>query len=268
MSTVLKIISGLGISLGSLVSYLPQFYNIVKYGNVDGISEPSLILMNLGMMCLCMNSLIFSWSYFFCMEDISHDIYSNFSSSSLYYRNLQEESVRNLDAGECLGNLLPFISIALAWSMVLVYYILFIIYKFKKREKRILSGLHYMFTYVIFLILVIGLALGEKLYHNEQFFITYANVLGIASAVLNGLVYLPQIYLLFRLKNSGNVSLLMYIIQTPGNIVIILLHAFLYHSSISTWITYLVVFIEQFIILLLMLYYKYRSRLFREVEYV
>ena len=261
MATALKIVSGLGISLGSLVSYVPQFYNIIKYGNVEGISEPSLILMNLGMMCLCMNSLIFSWSYFFCMEDISHDIPFQNNSITNY-------QVKNLDGGECLGNLLPFISIALAWTMVLVYYIIFIIYKFRKREKRILSGLHYMFTYVIFLILVIGLALGEKLYHNEQFFITYANVLGIASAVLNGLVYLPQIYLLFKLKNSGNVSLLMYVIQTPGNIVIIVCHAFIYHSSVSTWITYLVVFIEQFIILLLMLYYRYRNRIFREVEYV
>jgi cystinosin len=221
------ILLGILISLGSIISYIPQFYNIIKYKSVECISEPSLLLMNLGLMCLSMNSLIFNWKYL-----ITKDV----------------------------ENLLPFITIFISWLMVLIYYILFITYKIKKLEKRIISGLSYLFTYILFSLLIIALALGEKMEHNTSFFTIYANVLGIASAILNAIVYIPQIYTLIKEKDNGNLSLLMYIMQTPGNVIIIIFQAFIYHAYISTWITYLIVLIEQSIILFLMIYFYFHPK--------
>ena len=114
-----------------------------------------------------------------------------------------------------------------------------------------------MFTYVVFIILVISLSLGEHLEDNKKFFIVYADVLGYASAIGNGIVYLPQIYTLWKNKDVGSVSLFMYGLQTPGNLLIILFQAGLSGAPLSTWITYIVIFIEQLIILFQLIYYSY-----------
>ena len=232
---ILGILTGTAICLGGIGSYIPQFYNIIKYESVEGISEMCLVLMNIGLMCLTMNSLIYNWNYFFC------------------------------DSAECFSNLFPFIQIALSWFMVLIYYIIFITYKFKNRnnnnltkayKKRIFFGLHYVTTYLLFIIFVIALSLGEKVQGNLGFFKPFADILGYSSAVMNSLVYIPQIYILYKNKSGGNVSMLMYIVQTPGNLVIIIFQI-MFNSPVSTWITYVIVLIEQFIILFLLIYYGY-----------
>lgn len=233
---LIGLILGPLICLGSILSYVPQFYNIIKYESVEGISELCLVLMNIGLTCLTMNSLIFSWKYFSPFQPI---------------------------------NLLPFLQIALSWLMVLIYYIIFITFKFKtstlntikaerKKEKRLLYGLHYAATYLIFTIFVIALALGEKLQGHSSFFALFANILGYTSAVLNCLVFLPQIHKIYKNKSKGNVSVIMYLLQTPGNLIIIIFQAVVYHAPLSTWITYVVVLVEQLIILLMMIYYYYR----------
>ena len=219
------ILLGSAICLGNIISYIPQFYNIIKYDSVEGISQMSLILMNIGSMCLTMNSIIFSWNYFNPID---------------------------------FSNLFPFIQICLSWVMVLIYYIIFISYKFKTKKKRFFYGLQYAVTYLLFSIFIISLALGEKIQGHIQFLYIFANILGYTSAILNSLVYLPQIYKIYVLKSSGNLSFLMYGIQTPGNIIIIIFQAFIYSSPVSTWITYVIVLIEQFIILSMMTYYHFR----------
>jgi uncharacterized protein with PQ loop repeat len=243
------IILGIAICLGGIGSYLPQFYNIIKYKSVEGISEVSLIILNIGLMCLTMNSLIFSWDYFFCAT------FTTNMNSTLF------ENVHFENTADCFSNLLPFITILISWLMVLVYYIIFIIYKFKKYEKRIISGLNYCITYVLFTTLIISLAFAEKLNHATSFFEMYANVLGITSATANGLVYLPQIYTLYINKSPGNLSLLMYLIQTPGNIIIIIFQ-FLFSTKITTVLTYFIVLLEQSIILFQLLYYRYQRDLY------
>lgn len=233
----LGILIGIGVCLGGIIGYIPQFYNIIKYDSVHGISEISLVLANIGLMCLTMNSLIYSWAYFF----------------------------------NDWVNLLPFISIAISWLMIFIYYIIFITYKIQNKHKplssnslisspstkRLLYGLHYAITYLLFIIFVVALSLGEKIQGNMTFFIIFANILGYTSAVLNSLVYLPQIYTLWKNKSSGNLSLLMYLIQTPGNVIIIIFQAILYSAPISTWITYVIILLEQSLILFLILYYNY-----------
>jgi len=222
---IIGILLGIFLSLGGISTYIPQFHKIVKNESVEGISEPCLLLMNLAMMCLTMNSVIFNWDYFFSFDIV---------------------------------NLLPFITIFISWLMVLIYYIIFITYKIKNLENRLTSGMQYIFTYLIFSLLMVALALGEEMKKNKHFFIVYANILGVSSSILNALVYIPQIYTLLKEKNNGNLSLLMYALQTPGNIVIILFQAVIYKQAVSTWITYVVVLVQQSIILALMTYYHCR----------
>jgi len=217
------IILGTCISIGSVGTYIPQFYNIIKYKSVEGISEASLIILNIGMMCLTMNSLIYSWNYFFC---------------------------------NCFYYLLPFITILISWLTVSIYYIIFLLYKHKKLKKIFEPTLSYSITYLFFITLVIGLALVEKIEKNPSFFFPYADVLGITSAIANGIVYIPQIYTLMKNRSNGNLSLLMYILQTPGNIIIIVFQAIVFKLPLTTWLTYFIVLIEQAVILILMLIFR------------
>ena len=51
----------------------------------------------------------------------------------------------------------------------------------------------------------------------------------------------------------------MFILQTPGNVIIILLQI-LYHQNWTTWITYLITFVEQGTIVVILLVLKYKNR--------
>lgn len=222
----LKISSAVLITLGSLISYVPQIHKIVINKSVDGISQISLVLTNMGMFCLTMNSLIFTWT-----SIINHHWIE----------------------------ILPFVQIASSWLMVLIYYIIFLLYNFKKQKKRFIYGLHYLTTYILFVIFLISLTIGEyeSVKNQDNFFDIFARALGYCSAIINSVVYIPQIIEIYRKKSVGSNSFVMYFMQTPGNAIIILFQAVVYNGHISTWITYVIVFIQQTIVLLLMTYYHY-----------
>ena len=235
----LQIVFGLCLTVGGVLTYIPQFYTIIKNKSVSGISELSLILMNIGMFALSTNLIIISWNSFFC---------SPFNT-------------------KCFSDLIPFINVVASWLMTLIYYIIFITYKMKNREKRIISGLNYMITYILFIILIIVLSLTEKVAHNDKFFEIYEKVLGILSAILNGLVYIPQIYSLMKNKHSGNISILMYALQTPGNLLLICFQCFLYQMPVSSWLTYLIILCEQSVILMLLIIFYCKKRREEQVIY-
>lgn len=227
---MLQLIASILITLGSILSYLPQFYKIIVTESVAGISQISLVLVNIGMFCLTVNLLIFTWPSFLSRHWIAT---------------------------------LPFFQVGCSWMMVLIYYTIFLVYKFKnrKRKRRFIYGLHYLTTYIMFVIFVVTLILAERaVKQQEEFFIVLAKALGYTSAIVNSVVYLPQIAELYKQKQVGSNSFLMYILQTPGNAIIIIFQAVIYHGHISTWITYAIVFVEQLIVLLLMIYYHYRPR--------
>ncbi len=222
------------LSISSILTYIPQFHIICKEKSVKGISELSLLIMNIGLMCLTMNSIIFNWSGFTC------------------------------DNPKCFLKLFPFVQITISWVMVLIFYIIFLV--FKKPKESIRSGLikfistWFLFIiYIIFILFVVSLCIGEKFLnsHSEKFFYIFANVLGYSSAVCNGFVWLPQIFTLYVNKNNGKLSIIMFALQTPGNLVIIFFQSVIYLQPISTWITYVITLIEQSIILFLMIKYRH-----------
>lgn len=221
---------GMCLSMGSILTYVPQFVSIIRGKSVVGISEATLIILNMASMCLSMNSLIYSWPSFFCVTM------------------------------DCISQILAFTTITISWLAVFIYYCIFIYYKFKNMEKRVTSGISYCLTYILFIIMIVTLSLAEKMEGNTYFFTIFEKVLGISSAVLYGLVYLPQIYTLCKAKSAGNNSVLMYALQTPGNLVLIFYLAIVNKNPITTWVTYLVTFTEQFIILCLLLYFSHLDK--------
>ena len=241
-TSILKLIVGILLCIGATVSYIPQFYVIFKSKTVDGLSEPSIVLLNIGNFCLTLNSIIFNWHKWSCFEKCNIWV--------------------------CTGQLLPFYQILMGWLMVFVFYLIFMKYKIRNTEDKIIGVVFYLLVYIAFIAIAIIIAISEKLDNSgtsqTAFFNGFAQAMGYMSAICSAIVWLPQIYTLLKTKRTGNVSPWMFALQAPGNIIIIIFQAVLYKQPVSTWITYVVCCVEQTIILCIVVIYAIRDRRFKQ----
>ena len=159
--------------------------------------------------------------------------------------------------------------IMVGWIIVFPLYLIFVRYKIKNSERRIIHDIVYISIYILFILVMIIVGLTEKLSSENsiKFFVISANILGIVSAICSCIVWLPQIIKLIRTRKQGNLSLLMFIMQTPGNAVIIVFQI-LYHQNWTTWITYVITLVEQATIVVILLIFKFRDRNKDEMDLV
>lgn len=228
-------ILGIVLCIGGTISYLPQYYSLIKTKQHKGISELSLLLLNIGSACLAANSFILNWWKFGCYQHCNFWL--------------------------CSANLLSLFQIMVGWIMVFPLYLIFIRYKMKNSERRMRYDIVYISIYVLFVLVMVIVGLAEKLSPGDsrEFFNITAKILGIISAICSCIVWLPQIIKLIRTRKQGNLSLLMFIMQTPGNAVIIIFQI-LYRQNWTTWFSYVVTLVEQSTIVVILLVFKCRDR--------
>ena len=234
-------ILGICLCIAGIVSYVPQYYSLIKSGETKGISEISLLILNIGAATLSANSFILNFYKFDCYE--------------------------NCSALLCTANLLPMFQIFVGWFAVLPLYLIFVRFKILTSKKRILSDLRFILSYTTFIIVMVIMGIVEKIFVNSTSFFLYAAIsLGILSAICSCIVWLPQIIKLLKTGEAGNVSLLMFCLQTPGNIMIIILQI-LYRQNWSTWSPYVVLLIEQGTIVIILIIFKIRdTRRYRQMD--
>lgn len=89
----------------------------------------------------------------------------------------------------------------------------------------------------------------------------WANFLGIMSAVLAAIQYIPQIWTTYRIKHAGSLSILMMCIQTPGGLLFAAsLAARLGWAGWSSWGVYVLTAIMQGILLVMAISYEWPSQ--------
>ena len=217
--------------VGGILSYIPQYYSLVKYRHQDGVSILSILVLNIGSTSLAVNALILNWWKFSCYSYCG--------------------------AWICTANLLSMFQILINTVVVIPLFFLVSIFKIKNTRRCINS------IYFIIYIVYIGLILLTTLlqyYLNRPSLVVTAWVFGaIIAPITSCIVWIPQIIKLIQEKTGGNLSLLMFLFQTPGNAIIIVMQI-LYHQSWTTWVSYLVTLIEQTIIVIILLLYKKRQR--------
>ena len=242
IDSIIGYIIGTLLCLGSICSYIPQYYIIIKNKTVGDINELSLILLNIGNFCLSLNSVIVNWSKWKCFEVCGFWL--------------------------CMAHLLPFYQILMGWLMVFIFYMLFMKYKIRNRETKFLAAILYGLMYIGFIVIVVSISIGEKVWNSgpdqNLFFRVFAEVLGYFSAVFNCVAWLPQIYTLIKLGESNNLSPWMFALQTPGNVIVIIFQAVLFSQPVSTWITYLITCVEQTLILIIIVVYHFRDKKIQE----
>ena len=106
---------------------------------------------------------------------------------------------------------------------------------------------------------IVGLV--EKLENPNSWniFSVAAKIFGIIAAVCFSVVWLPQIIQLIKIKEQGTLSLAMFLLQTPGNGIIILFQI-LYNQDWTTWFPYVITLAEQLTIVIILIVYRCRDR--------
>ncbi|RDA95126.1 hypothetical protein CP533_2161, partial [Ophiocordyceps camponoti-saundersi (nom. inval.)] len=243
----LELVVSIVILIGLLISYLPQHYRIISRGTSEGIS-PYFVLLGT-------------------------------TSATAGFANIltvppSREAIgccRELGAFDCTAGLLGVAQLGVQWLCFTLILILFLIF-FRYREANVPQvelggespkwqtavtvGLLCVFHGLIVIILtgVFAMALPSHL-------TAWANALGVMAALLAAVQYVPQIWMTYRLKHVGSLSIPMMCIQTPGGFLFAAsLFARLGLSGWSTWVIYLLTATMQGVVLVLGVYYEMASR--------
>lgn len=247
------------------ITYMFQYFNILKNKNVEGISHRTMIIGNISSICTLVNSLIFFFSIFKKCNDIG---YIN-----------------------CINSSLGLYQIICQFICYIILYLLFSIYRpsispnennnqeirsilddvetgYQNKEnisiyKRpaVLSFLCSLCFDIILLSITISLLSTNDWNGNiDNNIINFAKAMGIIGSISVVIQYLPQIQRLYINKNPGSVSKITYIFLAIGNIICFSYLISEPYSDVTTWISYLIAFVLQLFIFLQIIYYEKRLK--------
>jgi uncharacterized protein with PQ loop repeat len=225
----------IGITMGIIISYIPQYRRIYLKRSSEGLSTQFLLLGS--------SSSIFT--------------FTNIILISTKARNCCYSG--ELTRFNCLNSLLNLIQIGIQCTcavLILVFVLLLTkdsIKQDKHEYSRIVKVGKLVSIHVVLSIIqiMIGLYFGKKVLY------TIANINGILSALLTIIKYVPQIWTTYNLKHPGTLSIGMMCIQTPGGFVFTATLFFTKGSHWSSWVSYFVAAMLQGFLLSLCIYYEY-----------
>jgi len=278
---------GWGLTFGIFISFLPQLYTLVRRKSVEGLSLLSChinYVSNMGTFlngCILQSSIFVCCKYslsgrdcmigllplaqlfapFFCcyMIVIFYTAYAGLKENpyapvSLHF---PERSDRNVNSHAASLSL-----IGIKKS------------KFKKAVDTFLgdslSHSHaqlFLVLSTVFTIIstLIAFLLAYFLGLSSIDVIMFANVFGVAAAVLQIILYIPQIYTTYQNKTAGSLSVATLLIQIPGSFLVVYYQGIVLHNYWSTWLPYFCSAVQQIILVAQCFYYWVINR--RKVYY-
>ena len=236
MNRKLSSLNGLGLFtawtliIGTLISYSPQYYKIYKNKNTNGISESMLIFG------------IYS-SYLNVLGTIQENLFQ--------LNNCNEN---------CFNTMIPIIQLFSPCLCAIIYYIFYIYYydenENENNKKKIIDNakinILVVFLLLIYFFFMINLA-------NIDFNDSSGKILNIFSTIFSLIMWIPQIYTTYNLKNNHTLSLLALLIHSIGCLITIIYQTFIIYQPIWIILSYIVGFLSELSILISSLYYKYQS---------
>jgi len=239
ITTALLLISGI------CVSYVPQYYAIVKARSSDGLNFTMLAVALLSSYLTMINSGILNWQSVVCCL--------NLSSIQCLKNNLATEQI--------FGGLICYTAL----------YVLFLVYfntqptETETREMRVRSKRIALATFIGVLgsSVIVGIITGVLYYDvrlHGSTLETVAQVFGYTSGALMIVQWAPQIYTTWKRKSPGSLSILMLILQMPGSLLVMFFQAVLNRSHVSIWVPYFFQFVEQLILVVLCAYFILQAR--------
>ncbi|KIY66362.1 hypothetical protein CYLTODRAFT_377869 [Cylindrobasidium torrendii FP15055 ss-10] len=245
-----------GLCCGLVISYVPQHLRIIQKGSSEGISPWFLLLGSTSSASGMLNMITMQWSIVRCC--------------------------RVLSLGSCLENTLGVLQVGLQWAMFTFIMILYMIFypphlkyhglevhqdseanptptklptAYKSSEWRLSIFLSWLTGIHLFVIIFTTFFLIATNAETER----WATFLGVSSAMLAAIQYMPQIIHTYKAKLVGALSIPMMLIQSPGAVLMVLSIALRPGTNWTSWITFAVAGIMQGTLLVMCLGWKVRQ---------
>ncbi|KAF8574828.1 hypothetical protein K439DRAFT_812505 [Ramaria rubella] len=248
-----------GLCLGMIISYLPQHYRIISQNSSEGFSPWYLLLGSTSSGSAMLNVIMLQWNVFQCCSTVG--------------------------PGYCLESLGGVIQVALQWALFTFILVLFLIYfpphlKFinlpqqstdpnwpllppsrtnvKSDDWRLAITLTWVV--VIHVAFETFITLFLLIFHSPpQQIQIWATFLGVTSAGLAVIQYLPQLIKTYRIKIVGALSIPMMCIQSPGAVLMVLNLALRSGTNWTSWLPYATAGVMQACLLVLCILWKARQ---------
>ncbi|EJD02008.1 uncharacterized protein FOMMEDRAFT_109100 [Fomitiporia mediterranea MF3/22] len=251
----------LSLIVGLFASYVPQHFKIINKGSSEGFSPWFLLLGATSSAAGMLNMWTMQWNVVRCC--------------------------RYLSTGNCMESFGGIIQVSLQWLLFNVIQILYIIYypphlKYKIIDvsggdilvKTNMKTSHWRTSVVlacsvalhmvVCTFVTFGLLLSTKVDlpaspASDPRIASWAKFLGLTSAALAAIQYVPQLTHTFRLKLVGALSIPMMIIQSPGSALMVISIAMRPGTDWTSWIMFAVSGVMQAILLLMCIAWKIRQ---------
>lgn len=234
------------IIIGILFSYVLQHYRIISRGTSEGIS-PYFVLLGVTSANSQLGNIL-----------------------ALPQSRADVACCREVSPFECAAGLLGIAQIGVQWMCFAIILVLFLVF-FRRddadADEEELDGDPDQPTWrtaigvaavclihgLLIVIISAAFALGSPSYLGA-----WANFLGIMSALLAAIQYIPQIWTTYHLKHAGSLSIPMMCVQTPGGLLFAgSLAARLGWEGWSSWGVYVLTAVMQGILLVMAIKYEW-----------
>jgi len=248
--------------LGLIISYLPQHLRIFNKKSSEGFSPWFLLLGSTSSAAGMLNMVTMQWGIIKCC--------------------------RFLSTGDCIESVAGVFQLFLQWFMFTIILVLYMIYyppHLKYAEVIITSNrsrpqhvkttirsddwrlsitlssvvaIHFLLLLFVTLLLL-GTTNPPSHVPRTPLVSIWATFLGVSSAVLAAIQYMPQIVRTYRSKLVGALSIPMMCMQSPGAIAMVLSIALRPDTDWTSWITFAVSGIMQATLLIMCFIWRHRQ---------
>jgi len=194
---------GLGtfLIIGTFLSFLPQYIEIVHSKSSKGISWIWQFVGNINQFTQFMNDFILQFNSIWCCK--------------------------KLGFLTCSPGLLPFYQLFVQWIAFFPIYIFYLVYfdkeeggPTKTRELKNATIFFYLLIFITIFCSCLASIFIVTVGSNSVILTTYAYILGIISASMTVIQWAPQIYMTLKTKRKGSLSILMLIGTAPGSLIL------------------------------------------------
>ena len=239
---ILEIIMVWGLIIGTLISYVPQYYRIYKIKNTKGINEIMLIC---GM--------------FSSYTNVIGSIQENF------------KNLINCKGYDCYDTYIPIVQLFSPFLCAVIFYMFFLFYfNYKDKNNSSINHLYLNHTRkkeiynvklrakisLITTILLFVYLVLLSVYFDNYYIDNSGKVLNVISTILSLIMWLPQIYTTYKLKNNHSLSLIALSIHAFGCLCTVIYQSVFLKQPLWVILCYIVGFISETSIVIMCLYYR------------
>lgn len=239
------IVVGAAITIGTIISVIPQLYNFVKNRSSYGLNSFTVATTSIGQYVNVLN--------YICLH--AADFVGVISYSCATF----------------LPRLLSFINIFMLWYMYIGNTFLnFIFFDKQPRARRNRNAIkldykvNLSFSLCLnianFVLTALYIVFGLLYGFHGAFMRRYGYILGTSGGVIAFAQYAPQIYTTCKLQDPGSLSLILLGIQAPGGTINTLFLAVGNKDNWTTWLPLLVGATQQFILLIICIFFVCKNK--------